>query len=43
MEIGGRPILWQIMKIYSSFGINNFIIYLGYKGYMIKEFPNSPL
>src|ERR1700730_6767499 len=38
IEIGGRPILWHIMKIYSSFGINDFVICLGYKGYMIKEF-----
>lgn len=38
VEIGGHPILWHIMKIYSSFGINDFIICLGYKGYMIKEY-----
>lgn len=38
VEIGDRPILWHIMKIYSSHGINDFIICLGYKGYMIKEF-----
>ena len=38
VEIGGRPILWHIMKIYSSHGLNDFIICLGYKGYMIKEF-----
>ena len=38
VEIGGRPILWHIMKIYSSFGINDFIICLGYKGNMIKEY-----
>jgi len=38
VEIGGRPILWHIMKIYSSFGVNDFVICLGYKGYMIKEF-----
>lgn len=38
VEIGGRPILWHIMKIYSSFGINDFVICLGYKGHMIKEF-----
>jgi len=38
VEIGGRPILWHIMKIYSHFGINDFIVCLGYKGYMIKEF-----
>jgi glucose-1-phosphate cytidylyltransferase len=38
VEIGGRPILWHIMKIYSSHGINDFIICLGYKGYAIKEY-----
>ena len=38
VEIGGKPILWHIMKIYSSFGINEFIICLGYKGYMIKDY-----
>ncbi|SEH05615.1 glucose-1-phosphate cytidylyltransferase [Candidatus Venteria ishoeyi] len=38
VEIGGRPILWHIMKIYSSYGINDFIICLGYKGYIIKEY-----
>ena len=38
VEIGGRPILWHIMKIYSHYGVNDFIICLGYKGYMIKEF-----
>lgn len=38
IEIGDRPILWHIMKIYSSFGFNDFIICLGYKGYLIKEF-----
>lgn len=38
VEIGGRPILWHIMKIYSQHGMNEFIICLGYKGYMIKEF-----
>jgi len=38
VEIGGKPILWHIMKIYSSFGINEFIICLGYKGYVIKEY-----
>ena len=38
VEIGGRPVLWHIMKIYSSFGINDFIICLGYKGSMIKEY-----
>jgi glucose-1-phosphate cytidylyltransferase len=38
VEIGGRPILWHIMKIYSSHGINDFVVCLGYKGYMIKEY-----
>ncbi len=38
VEIGGKPILWHIMKIYSAYGFNEFIICLGYKGYMIKEF-----
>ena len=38
VEIGGHPILWHIMKIYSSFGINDFVICLGYKGYLIKEY-----
>ena len=38
VEIGGKPILWHIMKIYSAYGINDFVICLGYKGYMIKEY-----
>lgn len=38
VEIGGRPILWHIMKIYASHGINDFVICLGYKGYLIKEY-----
>jgi glucose-1-phosphate cytidylyltransferase len=38
IEIGGRPILWHIMKVYSHFGCNDFIICLGYRGYMIKEY-----
>lgn len=38
VEIGGKPILWHIMKIYASHGVNEFIICLGYKGYMIKEY-----
>ncbi len=38
VEIGGRPVLWHIMKIYSAHGINDFIICCGYKGYMIKEY-----
>lgn len=38
VEIGGKPILWHIMKIYSSYGINDFVICCGYKGYIIKEY-----
>ena len=38
VEIGGHPMLWHIMKIYSSYGINEFVICLGYKGYLIKEY-----
>jgi len=38
VEIGGRPVLWHIMKTYSAYGINDFIVCLGYKGYMIKEY-----
>lgn len=38
VEIGGRPLLWHIMKYYSHFGINDFVICLGYKGYLIKEY-----
>jgi glucose-1-phosphate cytidylyltransferase len=38
IEIGGKPILWHIMKIYESYGFNDFIICLGYKGYVIKEY-----
>jgi glucose-1-phosphate cytidylyltransferase len=38
VEVGGKPILWHIMKIYSSYGINDFIICCGYKGYIIKEY-----
>lgn len=38
IEIGGKPILWHIMKIYSSFGFNDFVICCGYKGYLIKEY-----
>ncbi len=38
IEVGGRPILWHIMKIYSHFGYHDFIVCLGYKGYIIKEF-----
>ncbi len=38
IEIGGRPILWHILKIYAAHGINDFVICLGYKGYIIKEY-----
>ncbi|HUF81702.1 MAG TPA: glucose-1-phosphate cytidylyltransferase [Burkholderiales bacterium] len=38
IEIGGKPVLWHIMKMYSHHGINDFIICLGYKGYLIKEY-----
>jgi len=38
IEIGGKPILWHIMKMYSAHGVNEFIICLGYKGYVIKEY-----
>ncbi len=38
IEIGGKPIIWHIMKLYSHYGINDFIICCGYKGYMIKEY-----
>ena len=38
VEIGGRPILWHILKMYSQHGINDFIICCGYKGYIIKEY-----
>lgn len=38
IEIGGRPILWHIMKIYSSYDVNDFIICCGYRGYLIKEY-----
>src|SRR6478609_3263326 len=41
VEIGGKPILWHIMNIYSSYGYNEFIICLGYKGYLIKEYFNN--
>jgi glucose-1-phosphate cytidylyltransferase len=43
VEIGDKPILWHIMKIFSAFGINDFIVCLGYKGYIIKEFFNNYL
>lgn len=38
IEIGGKPILWHIMKLYSAYGVNEFIIFCGYKGYIIKEY-----
>jgi glucose-1-phosphate cytidylyltransferase len=38
IEIGGMPILWHIMKIYSAFGVNDFVICCGYKGYVVKEY-----
>lgn len=38
IEVGGRPILWHIMKIYHHYGVNDFILCLGYKGYVIKEY-----
>ena len=41
VEIGGMPILWHIMKIFSFYGVNDFIICLGYKGYFIKEYFNN--
>jgi glucose-1-phosphate cytidylyltransferase len=44
IEIGGRPLLWHIMKIYSAYGLNDFVVCLGYKGYVVKEyFANYPL
>jgi glucose-1-phosphate cytidylyltransferase len=38
INIGGMPILWHSMKIYSFFGVNDFIVYLGYKSFMFKEY-----
>lgn len=38
IEIGGKPILWHIMKLYSAYGVNDFVICCGYKGYLIKEY-----
>jgi glucose-1-phosphate cytidylyltransferase len=38
LEIGGRPILWHIMKLYASFGVTEFVVCLGYKGYIVKEY-----
>ena len=41
VEIGGLPILWHIMKVYAHHGVNDFIVCLGYKGYLIKEYFNN--
>ncbi len=38
IEVGGRPLLWHIMKLYSHYGLNDFVICAGYRGYMIKEY-----
>ena len=38
VELGGKPVLWHIMKIYSQYGLNDFVVCLGYKGYVIKEY-----
>ena len=38
IEIGGKPILWHIMKTYSAYGVNDFVVCCGYKGYLIKEY-----
>lgn len=38
IEIGGKPILWHIMKIYSRYGFNDFVVLLGYKGLFVKEY-----
>lgn len=38
VEVGGMPVLWHIMKIYSSYGYNDFVVCLGYKGYVVKEY-----
>src|SRR5438309_7071608 len=38
IEVGGKPILWHIMKLYSAHGVNDFIVCCGYKGYVIKEY-----
>src|SRR4026209_1191965 len=38
VELGGNPVLWHIMKIYAAHGLNDFVICLGYKGYVIKEY-----
>ena len=41
VEVGGKPILWHILKMNSHFGINEFIIWCGYKGYLVKEYLSS--
>ena len=38
IEIGGKPILWHIMKIFSHYGVNDFVVCLGYRGYVVKEY-----
>src|SRR6186713_3688611 len=38
IEIGGKPIIWHIMKTYSAHGVNEFVVCLGYKGYLLKEY-----
>src|SRR6478609_7827490 len=38
VEIGGRPILWHIMKVYAHYGVHDFVVCLGYKGYVVKEY-----
>jgi glucose-1-phosphate cytidylyltransferase len=38
VEVGGKPLLWHIMKLYSHYGVNDFVVCAGYKGYMIKEY-----
>ena len=43
VEVGGRPILWHIMKLYSHYGVDEFVICLGYKGYVIKEYCHNYL
>ena len=43
IEIGGKPILWHIMKIYSYYGLNEFIVCCGFKGYLIKDYFSKTL
>ena len=38
VRIGGRPIIWHILNLYSNYGINDFVILIGYKGYVVKEY-----